>query len=89
MKKFSIILPLLLLITFIISSCEKIESGNGTVKLSITDAPIDTDGIEGVYITINEVHYHLGGNNWKEFVFEEPKTYNLLDLQRGNSDRKF
>jgi hypothetical protein len=86
MKKFSIILPLMLLIAFIFSSCEKIESGKGTVKLSITDAPIDTDGIEGVYITISEVQYHLGGNNWQEFVFEVPKTYNLLDLQRGNSE---
>ncbi len=86
MKKIFIILPVFLLSVILFTSCEKEESGKGTVKLSITDAPIDADGIEGVYITVTEVHYNVGGDNWEEFVLDEPKAYNLLELQRGDSE---
>jgi hypothetical protein len=60
--------------------------GKGTVNLSITDAPIDEDGIGGVYITVTEVHYGKTESDWQKFTLEESKTYNLLDLQRGDSD---
>jgi hypothetical protein len=86
MKKIIIILPVFLLYVFLFTSCEKEESGKGTVKLSITDAPIDADGIEGVFITVTGVHYNKSGDNWEEFVFDEPQVYNLLDLQRGDSE---
>ncbi|TCO07046.1 DUF4382 domain-containing protein [Natronoflexus pectinivorans] len=68
-------------------ACNETEKGTGTLNLSITDAPIDTEDITGVYITINEIQYHKSGNNWATFEeFEGPKTYNLLDLTRGESD---
>lgn len=67
------------------SSCSKDDTNKGTLNLSITDAPIDSDGITGVYITVSEVHYHTSLNNWAVFEdFEGPKKFNLLELTRGN-----
>ena len=64
-------------------SCER-EAGHGVMKLSITDAPIDTTGLEGVYITINEIQVHTTDAGWQTLdEFEGPKTFNLLDLTRG------
>jgi Domain of unknown function (DUF4382) len=57
----------------------------GTLVLYLCDAPLDTEDVEGVYITINEIQYHLDGQ-WvtcEEFV--GPRTYNLLELTGGNS----
>jgi hypothetical protein len=87
MKKRIILLSMVLLPIFMFTACEK-ESGNkGTLNLSITDAPLDTDGITGVYITISEIQYHTSGNNWKTFTdYQGPKTFNLLDLTRGTSE---
>jgi len=56
----------------------------GTLELYLTDAPIDANNVTGVYITINEIQYHLG-NQWitcEEFVGNQ--TYNLLELTGGN-----
>jgi hypothetical protein len=86
MKKFFSSLPLVILMAFMYSSCEMEETGKGTVNLSITDAPIDAEGIEGVYITVTEVHYGKSESDWQKFTLDAPKTYNLLDLQRGDSD---
>jgi len=57
----------------------------GTLKLYLSDAPIDTENVTGVYITIEEIQYHLDGE-WitcEEFV--GPRKYNLLELTEGNS----
>ena len=68
-------------------SCEKDDTNKGTLNLSITDAPIDSDGITGVFITVSEVQYHTSGNNWDVFDdFEGPKKFNLLELTRGESE---
>jgi hypothetical protein len=59
--------------------------GTGTLKLYLCDAPLDAENVTGVYITINEIQYHLDGQ-WitcEEFV--GPQTYNLLELTGGNS----
>jgi hypothetical protein len=59
--------------------------GTGTLKLYLSDAPLDAENVTGVYITINEIQYHLG-NQWitcEEFVGNQ--TYNLLELTGGNS----
>jgi len=51
-------------------SCEQApESGTGTgtgtgtgiLKLYLSDAPLDTENVTGVYITIEEIQYHLNG----------------------------
>lgn len=79
---FAVIIPL-----FIFTACNKDEGTTGTLNLSITDSPIDTDGIEGVFITVSEIQYHTNENSWNVFEdYEGPKTFNLLDLQRGNSE---
>jgi len=61
--------------------------GEGTLSLSLTDAPADR--YWAVYVTIKEVQVHLSGNenspnNWKSIEqFEGPKTVNLLELVNG------
>ncbi len=57
----------------------------GTLELYLCDAPLDTENVTGVYITINEIQYHSDGQ-WttcEEFV--GPQTHNLLELTGGNS----
>jgi len=57
----------------------------GTLALYLTDAPIDAENVTGVYITINEIQYHLVGQWVTCEEFEGPETYNLLELTGGNS----
>jgi len=55
--------------------------GTGTVSLHLTDATIN--GVQAVYVTIEEVSVHKDeGGTWK--VIAEPnRTYNLLELVNG------
>ena len=58
--------------------------GTGTLKLYLSDAPLDAEDVTGVYITINEIQYHLG-NQWITCEeFEGPQKYDLLELTGGN-----
>jgi hypothetical protein len=66
------------------ASCGQ-ASGTGTLKLYLSDAPIDTGNVIGVYITINEIQYHLNGQWITCEGFEGPQKYNLLELTGGNS----
>lgn len=87
MKRVFVIIAAAILPLFLFNACEKDKGATGTLNLSITDAPIDTDGISGVFVTISEIHYHTNENSWKVFEdYQGPKTFNLLDLQRGESD---
>jgi hypothetical protein len=57
----------------------------GVLKLYLCDAPLDTENVTGVYITINGIEYH-GESQWatcEDFV--GPQTYDLLELTGGNS----
>lgn len=54
---------------------------SGTVKLSLTDAPVDDASITGVYITITGIQYHKQQKDWETIEFEEPQKHNLLELQ--------
>lgn len=83
---FFVIVTMLGMIAVLLSSCQKEKPGeSGTMHLSITDAPVDTEGIAAVYITIKEIQYHHNGS-WKILEpFEGPQTYNLLDLTHGIS----
>ena len=85
MKKYSLILATIALVAILFAGCDK-ENEEGTITLSLTDAPIDSDDIVGVYITVTDVQYHLGGSDFESFPeFVGPQTYNLLDLTRGES----
>ncbi|MDH5365087.1 MAG: DUF4382 domain-containing protein [Dehalococcoidia bacterium] len=58
--------------------------GTGTLKLYLSDAPMDAENVTGVYITINEIQYHRDGQWTTCEEFEGPKAYNLLELTGGN-----
>jgi len=88
MKKL-IFLTAAIILPFLFASCSEDdnETRNGTLKLSLTDAPLDSEGITGVHITVSEVQYHIQDNEWKTFEdFDGPQSYNLLDLTRGESN---
>ncbi len=80
---------LILFSIIIFSACDSsqvdpVESGQ--LKLNITDAPLDTDGVTGVFITFSEIQYHKQGNQWVTFdEFDEPVTVNLLDYMHGDT----
>ena len=78
----------LVLVTFAIiflAGCNK-DKNSGTLKLSLTDSPLLTEEVTGVWITFNDIQYHISGNQWASFSdFEGPQKYNLLELQRGES----
>jgi len=59
-------------------------TGTGILALYLTDAPIDAENVTGVYITINEIQYHVGEQWITCEEFEGPKTYDLLELAGGN-----
>ncbi len=87
MKRLLFIISIVVLPFFIFTACEKENGEKGTLNLYITDAPIDSDGIDGVFITFSKIEYHTSEDGWQAFDdFEGPKTFNLLDLQRGVSD---
>lgn len=87
MKRILFIFSIVVLPFFIFTSCEKDSGERGTLNLHITDAPIDSEGIESVFITFSQIEYHTSENEWEIFDdFEGPKTFNLLDLQNGKSD---
>lgn len=55
---------------------------DGSVSLSLTDAPTDAQNVDGVWITINEIQYH-SGDSWITVAGFEPEAYNLLALTGG------
>jgi hypothetical protein len=58
--------------------------GTGTLKLYLSDAPMDAENVTGVYITIEEIQCHQDGRWIICEKFEGPKAYNLLELTGGN-----
>jgi len=87
MKKF--VLALVTILAMLAASgagCgEAPGTGTGTLELYLSDAPTDAENVTGVYITINEIQYHMNDQWITCEEFEGPKTYNLLELTDGNS----
>jgi len=72
------------LIMALLFSCSFGADDSGTVKLSLTDAPIaDAQSVEGVFITITSIEYNLNGAWIVDPGFSGPRTFNLLDLTGG------
>ncbi|MFP3880654.1 MAG: DUF4382 domain-containing protein, partial [Dehalococcoidia bacterium] len=65
--------------------CGETSSRTGTLALYLTDAAIDAENVTGVYITINEIQYHINDVWTTCEEFEGPQTHNLLELTNGNS----
>ncbi len=86
MRRMISILATVSMMIFLFASCEIEDTGKGTVRLSITDAPVDTDGIKGVYVTVTEIHYGKSDSEWEKSILDVPKTYDLLELQDGTSE---
>ncbi len=64
------------------------QTEDGTISLSLTDAPLDDTDVTGVYITISEIQYGGDETGWttmEEFDPEANNPYNLLDLTGGTS----
>lgn len=57
----------------------------GTLKISITDAPVDADQVKSVNLVITNIEGYQNGN-WKAFKnFEQPVGVNLLAYTGGKS----
>ena len=84
MKKFLVIGIVAALLAALAVSCASTQ-GTGTLSLYLTDAPLDAANVTGVYITINQIQYHLNGQWITAPGFVGPQTYNLLELTGGNS----
>lgn len=69
-----------------LGSCDTSGSETGIMELSMTDAPLMEDGVNGVYITVEEVQYNSTGNSWAPMEgFDAPQTFDLLALTGGDS----
>ncbi|HKL68018.1 MAG TPA: DUF4382 domain-containing protein [Bacteroidales bacterium] len=86
MKKVVSLLMVPVVALFIYTGCEK-DGNTGTLNLSITDAPIDDSNVAGIWLTINEIQYHMNDQEWYTFEgFDGPKEFNLLELTNGVSE---
>lgn len=74
----------IVLISIVLLGCSFASEETGTLKLSLTDAPIaDAAAVEGVYITISSIWYNQNDVWIEDTNFEGPQTFNLLDLTGG------
>jgi len=74
-----------LVIALVTFGCGEEGGLKGTLKISITDAPVDADQIKAVNITITNAEGFQNGN-WKAFKnFEQPVGVNLLAYTGGKS----
>jgi hypothetical protein len=64
--------------------------GNGTIRVFLTDAPLDLSTVSAVNVTVTELSLRTAENDEGDserltLVGGEPWTVNLLDYQDGNS----
>ena len=86
MKKLQNIRIWLVLVLFsALVSCGEEGGLKGTLKIAITDAPVDSDQIKSVNVVITNVEGYQNGK-WKAFrYFETPTGVNLLAYTGGKS----
>lgn len=84
LHRFFLIATGIVLVTVMLIGCSMAADDPGTIRLSLTDAPIaDAKGVEGVFITISSIEYNLNGAWIEDTGFEGPQEFNLLDLTGG------
>ncbi|HLF64474.1 MAG TPA: DUF4382 domain-containing protein [Saprospiraceae bacterium] len=72
---------LYLCIPLLFWQCEKDNAaGNGQLRIELTDAPVDDANVQGVFITVTEVH--VDGKLWTGA--DTKQTIDLMTLQEGN-----
>ncbi|MEQ9231600.1 MAG: DUF4382 domain-containing protein, partial [Cyclobacteriaceae bacterium] len=70
---------------FTLISCGEEGGLKGTLKIAITDAPVDAENVKAVNVVITNVEGYQNGN-WKSFRnFEQPTGVNLLAYTGGKS----
>lgn len=76
---------LVLMLAIFAFSCGEEGGLKGTIKIAITDAPIDADNVKAVNLVISNVEGFQNGK-WKPFrYFEQPTGVNLLAYTGGKS----
>ncbi|PCJ20937.1 MAG: hypothetical protein COB04_03455 [Gammaproteobacteria bacterium] len=79
---------LFLICPFLLSSCDKngvkVDNSQGTISISVTDAPID-DAIE-VNLTFTGISIKPTGQFPYDVLFTEPLTLNMLNYQGDNAE---
>ena len=87
MKKMQLGLGALAMVVVVLAvaiACQPASSEMGSVTLSMTDAPLMADDIKGVYITVDEIQYHIQDEQWQTLSdFEGPQTFNLMARTGG------
>jgi len=89
LRNFAFLFTLIGITALLITSCQKDsdlnETKQGTLHLSITDAPIDAYDITGVFITFTGIEYNQDETWMVLEEFDGPMTLNLLELTDGIS----
>ncbi len=72
------------IVALYLAGCSLFGGGSGSISLSLTDAPItDAEDVEGVFITIDSISYHLDDAWIDDTSFSGPQQFNLLELTGG------
>ncbi|MFN9500528.1 MAG: DUF4382 domain-containing protein [Chryseotalea sp.] len=66
-------------------ACSEKETSKGTIKLYLTDAPVDAENIASVFISIQEIQLKKG-NDWITAAsFDVPLQVDILAYQNGQT----
>lgn len=83
-------LALALILSALTSCSHDTFSGNGTLQVFLTDAPLDLTGVSAVNVTVAEISLRTvedtdGTSEKLTLMGGEPWTVNLLDYRDGNT----
>lgn len=74
-----------LLVPAVLVSCSDDEAAKGKVQLQVTDAPVDDESVDGVFLSIKGVELR-GAAGWEAVAtFEEPVSINIMEYTEGNA----
>jgi hypothetical protein len=74
-----------LILTAAFISCTDDSGIKGSLKISVTDSPIDADNVTGVNFYVTHAEAYLNGEWTSLSGFEQPKGVNLLEYSGGKS----